>query len=94
MVVETFCSNKNCTTAVATETDDHLDVQNRVETEKRRISLHPFHVENENKSIGGIAFDDRKWIIDGRPRPLMSTRMGAAWLQIGSTCPYYMARME
>lgn len=72
-----FSSSKICTTAVRTDRGSLFDLQEQTATVKRRKSICPYYLENENESISGIASDVQKWNADGCARPFMSTRMGS-----------------
>lgn len=81
MIIQSFCSNINCTTAVRTDRNGQLGVRKRIGTEKRRILLHPFHVENENKCGGEMGADAQKYNSDECTRLFMSTRMSSKWMK-------------
>lgn len=73
VVMHTFCRNKFCTAPVGTDGDSHLHIHKRMVSEKRRIVLYQFQMNNENALNGNMASDLQKENLESCSRPFTST---------------------
>lgn len=93
MVIQTFCSNMFCTTAVIT----HRNSQHNVHEQKvTKMAYSSTFISGEKWDMpnNGMASDVHKRYPDGRPCSFISRCMGSKWMKVGRTRLCYSAKTE